>query len=315
MTSDYQVDEQTLRQVELLPFEAGAASTGAIMCSYNKLNGEPACGSSSLLTDILRTDWDFGGLGGVGLVGNAGHHGPSGRPGPRKCRLTMSSRTFRRGSPTAPSAPRDADRAVTLHPVDDGIRSLACLACASPRGARGRVSIATTPRDRSREGCGCRAESRRGRRRPAAQPGRGVTDDRRRQHRAGSARRRSRPVTGGGSSAMAQQNPTPSLDAVRERAGPGRDVLVRGGRRCERRSGPRRVSRWIIARGRRPAADRTHHAVDRSPCRAVAPQPRATNGWAVLSVDGVASPLGFSLTSATAANRAETSNSPPVNTN
>ncbi|MET0391424.1 MAG: glycoside hydrolase family 3 C-terminal domain-containing protein [Polyangiales bacterium] len=57
------IDEQTLHEVYLLPFalavEAGVAS---IMCSYNVINGAHACGSSSLLTQILRNELGFRGF-------------------------------------------------------------------------------------------------------------------------------------------------------------------------------------------------------------------------------------------------------------
>ncbi|XP_019862172.1 PREDICTED: uncharacterized protein LOC100638070 isoform X2 [Amphimedon queenslandica] len=38
--------------------EAGALS---LMCSYNRINGVPACANKALLTDILRNEWDFKG--------------------------------------------------------------------------------------------------------------------------------------------------------------------------------------------------------------------------------------------------------------
>ncbi len=38
------------------------AKADSIMCSYNAVDGLPACGSKLLLTDILRTDWHFNGF-------------------------------------------------------------------------------------------------------------------------------------------------------------------------------------------------------------------------------------------------------------
>ena len=38
------------------------AKADSIMCSYNAVDGLPACGSKLLLTDILRTDWHFKGF-------------------------------------------------------------------------------------------------------------------------------------------------------------------------------------------------------------------------------------------------------------
>ncbi|MCP3804664.1 glycoside hydrolase family 3 C-terminal domain-containing protein [Allokutzneria sp. A3M-2-11 16] len=62
MTIDAEVDERTLRETELPPFESAVrAGVGSFMCSYNKLNGTPACANRGLLTEILRAQWDFRG--------------------------------------------------------------------------------------------------------------------------------------------------------------------------------------------------------------------------------------------------------------
>jgi beta-glucosidase len=58
-----QADERTLREVYLPHFkksiQAGAAS---VMAAYNLYEGDQACESKYLLTDILRGDWDFEGF-------------------------------------------------------------------------------------------------------------------------------------------------------------------------------------------------------------------------------------------------------------
>lgn len=61
---DSQVDERTLREIYLAPFELAVkeASPDAVMCSYNKINGIHASDSKELLTDILRTEWGFDGM-------------------------------------------------------------------------------------------------------------------------------------------------------------------------------------------------------------------------------------------------------------
>ncbi|HKS98183.1 MAG TPA: glycoside hydrolase family 3 C-terminal domain-containing protein [Rugosimonospora sp.] len=62
MSVDVRVGEQALREVELAGFEAAVrAGTGAVMCSYNKINGDPGCGSAALLDGILKGDWGFPG--------------------------------------------------------------------------------------------------------------------------------------------------------------------------------------------------------------------------------------------------------------
>lgn len=57
------VDERTLHEIELPAFQASVdAGVGAVMCSYNKINGQHGCENSVLLTDILRTRWGFDGF-------------------------------------------------------------------------------------------------------------------------------------------------------------------------------------------------------------------------------------------------------------
>jgi beta-glucosidase len=58
-----QIDERTLRELYLLPFEIAAREgrPGSVMCSYNRLNGTYACENSHLLSDVLKKDWNFPG--------------------------------------------------------------------------------------------------------------------------------------------------------------------------------------------------------------------------------------------------------------
>ncbi|PNE13395.1 glycosyl hydrolase [Amycolatopsis sp. BJA-103] len=59
---DARIDDQALHEIELKPFKAAVdAGAASVLCSYNKVNGEQACGSSSLLTDILRQQLGFQG--------------------------------------------------------------------------------------------------------------------------------------------------------------------------------------------------------------------------------------------------------------
>jgi len=56
------VDEQTLHEIELAGFEAAVKiGSGSIMCSYNKVNGDPGCGNNELLNTILKNQWGFEG--------------------------------------------------------------------------------------------------------------------------------------------------------------------------------------------------------------------------------------------------------------
>ena len=62
-TINSEIDERTLREVYLLPFEAVVrrAGTWALMSSYNKLNGTYTAENRWLLTEVLRGDWGFDG--------------------------------------------------------------------------------------------------------------------------------------------------------------------------------------------------------------------------------------------------------------
>ena len=64
MTVDAQVDETTLREFYLRPFEATVIDAGAwgVMSSYNKVNGDHAANNRELLHEVLRVDWGFDGF-------------------------------------------------------------------------------------------------------------------------------------------------------------------------------------------------------------------------------------------------------------
>lgn len=58
------VNQRDFLETYLPQFEIGIkeAKAYSIMCAYNRLNGEPCCGSDKLLTDLLRKDWGFEGF-------------------------------------------------------------------------------------------------------------------------------------------------------------------------------------------------------------------------------------------------------------
>lgn len=60
---DAVVSQQDLRETYLAAFKACVeeAHVEAVMGAYNRVNGEPCCGSKSLLNDILRGEWNFAG--------------------------------------------------------------------------------------------------------------------------------------------------------------------------------------------------------------------------------------------------------------
>jgi len=60
---DARPDERDFRETYLPQFEMGIKEGKAfsVMCAYNRLYGYPCCGSSRLLTTILRNEWGFQG--------------------------------------------------------------------------------------------------------------------------------------------------------------------------------------------------------------------------------------------------------------
>jgi beta-glucosidase len=60
---DAKIGERDLRESYLPHFEMAVREGGAtsVMCAYNSVDGEPACGNTRLLDDILRKEWGFKG--------------------------------------------------------------------------------------------------------------------------------------------------------------------------------------------------------------------------------------------------------------
>ena len=58
------IDERSMRETDLLAFEIGIrdGNPAGVMCSYNRVNGDYACDSQYLLTDVLKRDWKFPGF-------------------------------------------------------------------------------------------------------------------------------------------------------------------------------------------------------------------------------------------------------------
>lgn len=64
MSIDSQVDERTLREIYLVPFERAVRDAGvlSVMTAYNKVNGLHAADHRWLITDVLRGEWGFDGV-------------------------------------------------------------------------------------------------------------------------------------------------------------------------------------------------------------------------------------------------------------
>src|ERR1700686_4311848 len=58
------IDKRAARESDLLAFEIGLqeSAAAAVMCSYNRVNGDYACENKYLLTDVLKKDWNFKGF-------------------------------------------------------------------------------------------------------------------------------------------------------------------------------------------------------------------------------------------------------------
>ena len=58
------IDKRAARESDLLAFEIGLqeSDVAAVMCSYNRMDGDYACENKYLLTDVLKKDWKFKGF-------------------------------------------------------------------------------------------------------------------------------------------------------------------------------------------------------------------------------------------------------------
>lgn len=61
---DASISERAMRESDLLAFQIGLkiSDAQAVMCSYNRVNGDFACENKFLLTDVLKHDWQFKGF-------------------------------------------------------------------------------------------------------------------------------------------------------------------------------------------------------------------------------------------------------------
>jgi beta-glucosidase len=76
------IGKRAMRETDLRAFEIalGVSNAGAVMCAYNRVNGEFACENHYLLTDVLKRDFGFKGFvlsdwGGTHSTAKASHTG------------------------------------------------------------------------------------------------------------------------------------------------------------------------------------------------------------------------------------------------
>jgi beta-glucosidase len=76
------IDKRAMRETDLLAFQIalGISDAGAVMCSYNRVNGDYACENQYLLGDVLKRDFKFKGFvlsdwGGTHSTAKASHAG------------------------------------------------------------------------------------------------------------------------------------------------------------------------------------------------------------------------------------------------
>lgn len=58
------ISKRAMRESDLLAFQIGLriSNAAAVMCSYNRVNGDFSCENKYLLTDVLKHDWNFKGF-------------------------------------------------------------------------------------------------------------------------------------------------------------------------------------------------------------------------------------------------------------
>jgi beta-glucosidase len=58
------IDKRSMMETDLLAFKIGLreSNAAAVMCSYNRVNGDYACENKYLLMDVLKKDWNFKGF-------------------------------------------------------------------------------------------------------------------------------------------------------------------------------------------------------------------------------------------------------------
>ncbi len=126
---DAHVDDADLRETYLPQFEAAVREGGAfsVMCSYNRVNGDPACASPRLLGEILRGAWGFPGyvVSDCGAVGDIYRgHKVAATQEEAAARAVKAGTDLECGSEYAALVPAVRQKLITEAEIDESLRRL-----------------------------------------------------------------------------------------------------------------------------------------------------------------------------------------------
>ena len=163
MTVDVRVDERTLRELYLAPFEAIVREAGAwsVMAAYNRVNG-PTMTESPLLRDILHEEWGYDGLVMSDWTAARSTSRPPGPPSTWRCRAPRAGSA--RGATPCAAAVREGRVDEAL--IDDKVLRILRLAARV-----GGLDDAPSRSPRRRRTSRRAARHRRGQLRPGPQRG------------------------------------------------------------------------------------------------------------------------------------------------
>jgi beta-glucosidase len=182
------VDERTLREIYLPPFEAAVkdAHVGSVMCAYPKINGTFNCENPVLLNGVLKKEWGFDGFvfsdfGAVHSTVGSANAGldletPTGSNySTAKVKAALADGSIRQSTideklvrryatmirlglfdrtPTTTPIPAQADGAVARHIADEGMVLLKNDGNLLPLSKTSQTSIALIGDDKARTGGG-----------------------------------------------------------------------------------------------------------------------------------------------------------------
>ena len=145
------IDERSLRELYLVPFELAVREGGAlgIMTGYNRLNGRWLTEQRRFLVDILRDEWGFEGLVMTDWFGMADSRTSLGAgldlemPGPAACPRTQGGRTRSRTAPYPRATSTGLSAGCSAASIGSAPSTVRLRRCSPGPRARGRCSAPT----------------------------------------------------------------------------------------------------------------------------------------------------------------------------